>query len=45
VLRSTGDQFRKTACGHGFGRRSHLCDHAFEDAVDQADVAVVEVDL
>jgi hypothetical protein len=28
-----------------FGRRSLLCDHAFEDAVNQADVTVVEADL
>jgi len=45
VLGTAGDETRESSGGDGLGIRAQLGDHAFEDAVDQADVAVVEADL
>src|ERR1700736_27332 len=45
MLGSTGDQLRKTACGDGPGSGPKFGDHAFEDAVDQTNVAVVKTNL
>ena len=45
VLAAAGDELGEAAGGDGFGVGAELGDEAFEDAVDQADVAVVEADL
>ncbi len=45
MLGSTGDQLRKAACGYGLSSGAEFGDHAFEDAVDQTDVAVIQADL
>src|SRR5438874_5162977 len=45
VAAARGDEAREAASGDGAGVGAELGDHAREDAVDQADVAVVEADL
>src|ERR1700761_7307728 len=45
VLRSAGDEFGEAARSNGLRVRSHFSDHAFQDAVDKPDIAVVETDL
>src|ERR1700759_1507883 len=45
VLGSTRDQLCKTASGHSSGPGAEFGNHAFEDAVDQAYVTVIEADL
>ena len=45
VLRSACNQWGQAAGGDGPGLGSHLGDHAFEDAIDQADITVIKTDL
>ena len=45
VLGAAGDEAREAAGGDGAGVGAELGDHAFQDSIDEADVAVVEADL
>src|SRR6185312_10320941 len=45
VLASAGDQLGKASGGDGFRVGSEFVDEAFENPVDQADVAVIKTDL